>query len=179
MEYQNTMLCCGYSGELKPCKDIKDCDLCVGPYIDANGNEKYVCGFGAETFKCKRDNLNWKSLTKQQFIELYSKMPGKTDISVKELLERAIIDGIVEDSKMKISIQETAQKAAEEMRKYDADYEANRQKFYERLYKQEPIEPNYKKCNFTSCRYNADGECVNDKGRKECVEVSKKVLCIK
>lgn len=33
MEYQNTMLCCGYSGELKPCKDIKSCDLCVGPYI--------------------------------------------------------------------------------------------------------------------------------------------------
>lgn len=24
-----------------------------------------------------------------------------------------------------------------------------------------------------------DGECVNDKGIKECVEVSKKVLCIK
>lgn len=27
MEYQNTMLCCGYSGELKPCKDIKGCDF--------------------------------------------------------------------------------------------------------------------------------------------------------
>ena len=59
------------------------------------------------------------------------------------------------------SMQEIAQKAAEEIRKYMADYEANRQKFYERLYKQEPIE--YKKCNFTSCRYNADGECTDYK----------------
>lgn len=78
------------------------------------------------------------------------------------------------------SMQEIAQKAAEEIRKYImVDNKADRQKFYERLYKQEPIEPNYKKCNFTSCRYNADGECVNDKGRKECIEVSEKVLCIK
>ena len=74
-------------------------------------------------------------------------------------------------------MQEIVQKTAEETRKYMADYEANRQKFYERLYKQEPIE--YKKCNFTSCRYNADGECTDDKARKECIEVYEKVLCIK
>lgn len=99
MEYQNTMLCCGYSGKLKPCKDIKGCDLCVGPDIDANGNEIYVCGFGEETLKCKRDNPNWEPLTKQQFIELYNKMPiGGSGRSIEELLERAIIDGIVEDS---------------------------------------------------------------------------------
>jgi hypothetical protein len=35
-----------------------------------------------------------------------------------------------------------------------------------------------KKCNLTSCRYNADGKCTNDEKRKECVEVSEKVLCI-
>lgn len=79
------------------------------------------------------------------------------------------------------SMQGIVQKAAEETRKYMADYEANyeanRQKFYERLYKQEPIE--YKKCNFTSCRYNADGECTNYKARKECIEVCEKLLCIK
>lgn len=75
------------------------------------------------------------------------------------------------------SMQKIVQKAAEETRKYMADYEANRQKFYERLYKQEPIEN--KKCNLTSCRYNADGECVNYKARQECVEVSEKVLCVK
>lgn len=100
MEYQNTMLCRGYSGELKPCKDIKGCDLCVGPDVDANGNEIYVCGLGTDTFKCKRDNPNWKPLTKQQFIELHNKMlicgRGR---SIEELLEKAIIDGIVEDSK--------------------------------------------------------------------------------
>ena len=34
-----------------------------------------------------------------------------------------------------------------------------------------------KKCNLTSCRYNADGKCTNEEKRKECVEVSRKVLC--
>lgn len=100
MEYQNTMLCCGYSGELKPCEDIKSCVVCVGADIGANGNKIYVCGFDAESLKCKRDNPNWKPLTKQQFIELHNKMlicgRGR---SIEELLERAIIDGIVEDSK--------------------------------------------------------------------------------
>lgn len=36
-----------------------------------------------------------------------------------------------------------------------------------------------KKCNLTSCRYNTDGKCTNDEKRKECIEVSEKVLCIK
>ena len=34
-----------------------------------------------------------------------------------------------------------------------------------------------KKCNLTSCRYNADRKCTNEEKRKECVEVSRKVLC--
>ena len=33
-------------------------------------------------------------------------------------------------------------------------------------------------CNLTTCRYNNDGKCTNDEKRKECVEVSRKVLCI-
>lgn len=59
------------------------------------------------------------------------------------------------------------------------DNEANRQALYECLYKQEPIEPNNKKCDLTFCRYNTDRECTNDKEKKECIEASKKVLCIK
>lgn len=35
-----------------------------------------------------------------------------------------------------------------------------------------------KKCNLASCRYNADGKCTNDEKRKECIEVSEKVMCI-
>lgn len=76
------------------------------------------------------------------------------------------------------SMQEIVQKAAEKTRKYMADNKADRQKLYECLYKQEPIKPNYKKCNLAFCRYNIDGECVNDKAREECAEVSRKVLCI-
>lgn len=33
-------------------------------------------------------------------------------------------------------------------------------------------------CNLTTCRYNQSGTCVNEEKRKECVEVSKKVLCL-
>lgn len=97
MKYQNTMLCSGYSHKLKPCEHIMNCDLCTGPFVDMNGNERYVCGPGVTDFKCKRDNPNWKPLTKRQFIELYKKMPNRTNISIGELLERAIIDGIVEE----------------------------------------------------------------------------------
>lgn len=33
-------------------------------------------------------------------------------------------------------------------------------------------------CNLTTCRYNQSGTCTNEEKRKECVEVSKKVLCL-
>ena len=61
----------------------------------------------------------------------------------------------------------------------EADIEADRREIYERLYRQEPIEPNDKKCNLTFCRYNTDRECTNDKERKECIEASKEELRIK
>lgn len=36
----------------------------------------------------------------------------------------------------------------------------------------------FEKCNFTTCRYNANGKCQSEENRKECVEISKKVLCL-
>lgn len=99
MKYTDTKICSGHSHELKPCEHIMKCDLCTGPFVDANGNEQYVCGPGVMDFKCKRDNPNWKPLTKQQFIELYKQLPDRTNINIGELLEKAIIDGFVEDSK--------------------------------------------------------------------------------
>ena len=32
-------------------------------------------------------------------------------------------------------------------------------------------------CNLTTCRYNENCKCTNEEKRKECVEVSRKVLC--
>lgn len=98
MKHTDTRICSGYSHELKSCEHIINCDLCTGPFIDTNGNERYVCGPGALDFKCKRDNPHWKPLTKQQFIKLYKQMPDKTNVSIGELLRKAIIDGIVEDN---------------------------------------------------------------------------------
>ena len=33
-------------------------------------------------------------------------------------------------------------------------------------------------CNLTTCRYNADGKCTNEEKREECVDISRKVLCL-
>lgn len=33
-------------------------------------------------------------------------------------------------------------------------------------------------CNLTTCRYNQSGTCTNEDKRTECVEVSKRVLCL-
>lgn len=37
---------------------------------------------------------------------------------------------------------------------------------------------NNNNCNLTTCRYNQSGKCTNEEKRKECVEVSKRVLCL-
>lgn len=33
-------------------------------------------------------------------------------------------------------------------------------------------------CKLTTCRYNKSSTCTNEEKRKECAEVSKKVLCL-
>ena len=74
---------------------------------------------------------------------------------------------------MKISIQEIAQKAADEALDNST---INNVPFRECIDNVNNAYEN-KKCNLTSCRYNADGKCTNEEKRKECVEVSRKVLC--
>lgn len=63
------------------------------------------CTIGLDTYRhyipgmghvCKVDMP--KPMTKQQYIQLYKQMPNKTNVSVGEFLEKAIIDGIVEDN---------------------------------------------------------------------------------
>lgn len=75
---------------------------------------------------------------------------------------------------MKISIQEIVQKAVDEALDNATinnvplrEWIDNVNNAYEN-----------KKCDLTSCRYNADGKCTNEEKREECVEVSGKVLCI-
>ena len=41
-----------------------------------------------------------------------------------------------------------------------------------------PIKNFIHNCNLTTCRYNKNGKCTNKEKRKECVEVSRKVLCL-
>lgn len=75
---------------------------------------------------------------------------------------------------MKISIQEIVQKAVDEALD---NATINNVPFREWIDNVNNAYEN-KKCNLTSCRYNADGKCTNEEKRKECVEVSGKVLCI-
>lgn len=34
------------------------------------------------------------------------------------------------------------------------------------------------RCNFEDCRHNKDGQCISQKDREVCVDVSRKVLCL-
>lgn len=76
---------------------------------------------------------------------------------------------------MKISIQEIVQKVANEVLD---NATINNIPFREWIDNVNNAYEN-KKCNLTSCRYNADGKCTDDEKRKECIEVSEKVLCMK
>ena len=75
---------------------------------------------------------------------------------------------------MKISIQEIVQKAVDEALD---NATINNVPFREWIDNVNNAYTN-KKCNLTSCRYNAAGKCTNEEKREECVEVSRKVLCI-
>nr|DAH59506.1 MAG TPA: protein of unknown function (DUF1540) [Caudoviricetes sp.] len=75
---------------------------------------------------------------------------------------------------VKISIQEIVQKAVDEALD---NATINNVPFREWIDNVNNAYAN-KKCNVTSCRYNADGKCTNEEKREECVEVSRKVLCI-
>lgn len=62
MEYQNTMLCSGYSHELKPCEHIMNCDLCTGSSVDTNGNETVLdncMGSGSTGVACVNTNRDF------------------------------------------------------------------------------------------------------------------------
>lgn len=76
---------------------------------------------------------------------------------------------------MKISVQKIVQEAAD---KVLDDVKINNIPFREWIDNVSNAYAN-KKCNLSTCRYNADGKCINDEKRKECIEVSEKVLCMK
>lgn len=86
--------CKGLKAKLKPCQHINDCDLCI--CYSLQESQDYCIGIGKNAFKCKRDNPNYKPLTKQQFIEFYKQMPSRTNISLGELFEYAKITGMLE-----------------------------------------------------------------------------------
>ena len=75
---------------------------------------------------------------------------------------------------MKISIQEIVQKTADEVLD---NATINNIPFREWIDNVNNAYAN-KKCNLPPCRYNENNCCTNCEKRTECVEVSKKVLCV-
>lgn len=75
---------------------------------------------------------------------------------------------------MKISVQKIVQKAADEAL---GNTTINNVPFREWIDNVSNAYKN-KKCNLSTCRYNSSGKCTNGGKRKECIEVSEKVLCI-
>ena len=98
MEYFCQRLCSGYSKEKKPCEYIDKCDLCIGFSIDENSNEVYMCGMGAADLKCKRDNPNFKPITKAEFLKVYKEIPiyRRKEMGLLDFLENAKAMGLVE-----------------------------------------------------------------------------------
>ena len=72
--------------------------MCIGFSIDKNSNEVYVCGMGVADFKCKRDNPNFKPITKAEFLKVYKKIPiyKRKEMGLSDALESAIAIGLVE-----------------------------------------------------------------------------------
>lgn len=92
-----TRKCVGHLKEVKECEFIDSCDLCR-VVTNVDNDEIYIFGVGSPSFRCKRDNPNFKPMTKSQFLKVYKEMPNKTvNVSITELLEGAIAMGMVEE----------------------------------------------------------------------------------
>lgn len=91
-------VCCGYNHEFAPCKYIDTCDLIINASTPGRDREEYVIGLGAASEKCKRDNPNFRPMTKHEFIEVYKRLSGRTmDVSLQELWESLRMKGLVEN----------------------------------------------------------------------------------
>lgn len=100
MEFIGQKLCMGYSNKKKKCKHINDCKLCQLLFIDDNSNEIYGCGIGIPSFKCERDNPDFKPITKDCFFEIYKEIPVsmRKGMGLSDILELAKIEGLVENT---------------------------------------------------------------------------------
>lgn len=91
------ILCRGNSCDYKPCENENICELnllnCT-QYEDAT--ERYIIAPNQCGVKCKRDNPDFKGVTKQQAIEIYKSMPGRTtNVSISEFFEYLRMDNLL------------------------------------------------------------------------------------
>ena len=88
-----TRKCVGHSGAVKECEFIDSCDLCR-VVTNVDNDEVYIFGIGSPSFRCKRDNPNFKPMTKEDFLKIGKFMPDG-DFSVEELIAYGISMGLV------------------------------------------------------------------------------------
>lgn len=92
-------LCIGYLKKANKCEYIDNCDLCMLLDVDDECNEIYACGLGVPDFKCKRDNPDFRQMTKSEFLKTYKQMPvyKRYGMGLSEVMEWAISIGLVEN----------------------------------------------------------------------------------
>lgn len=71
--------CMGASHDSKQCPYMNECDL-KDWYSDSSVKViVYRIKDLKNPMECKRDNPNFKPMSKKQFMEIYKQMPGRTD----------------------------------------------------------------------------------------------------
>lgn len=90
-----TRKCVGHSKEVKECEFIDSCDLCR-VVTNVDNDEVYIFGIGSPSFRCKRDNPNFKPMTKEEFLKKFGYV-SQIGINLEEFLSSAIEMGVVED----------------------------------------------------------------------------------
>lgn len=91
-------LCYGYNHKLLPCEHIDTCDMIININRPGDDCEEYIIGLGRTSEKCKRDNPNFRPMTKHEFIEAYKRLSGRTmDVSLQILWDTLRVKGLVEN----------------------------------------------------------------------------------
>ena len=90
-----TRKCVGYLKEVKECEFIDSCDLCR-VVTNVDNDEVYIFGIGSPSFRCKRDNPNFKPMTKEEVLKVGKFIPDG-NFSVDELIAYGISIGLVEE----------------------------------------------------------------------------------
>lgn len=139
-------------------KDCSSCEFCVVDYVYntelCEEYEKYCCEKGHDT-DCEQECKDYKQDEPQEYVEEFTKCDDC------EFLQSCINNGVViEITHRRDSLRHYTNKIGYECNMTKSEKDGNMS------------------CNLKTCRHNENGKCTSEEDRKNCVDVSKKVLCV-